>query len=139
MTISVDPFKLQSAYEMPKGYKFAGVFGCKDEDTYFVYLVTEDCSYNVSHTAEFSIAHPEKGLTNIREYKNQIHIYGARVTDELNTYIACENNVVKKFTFSDGEFKALKEYKTDGVIINWFYQNGEVFVITRKDIYVFDY
>ncbi|MBO4594620.1 MAG: hypothetical protein J5697_02830, partial [Clostridia bacterium] len=36
MTISVEPFGLLHAYEMPKGYKFAGVFGRKDEDTYFI-------------------------------------------------------------------------------------------------------
>ena len=140
MTISVEPFGLLHAYEMPKGYKFAGVFGKKDEDTYLVYLVTAERSYEVSHVAEFSLAHPEKGLTNVTEYKNKaIHVYAARTTCDLNAYIACENNVVKKFTFTDGKFKTLKEYKTDGVVINWFYQDGEVFVITRKNIYIFDY
>ncbi len=138
--VSVEPFKLLNVYEMPKGYKFAGVFGNKDDDTYFVYLVTKECSYEVSHTAEFSLAHPEKGLTCVREYKNKdIHVYGARTTCDTNVYIACQNNVVKKFTFVDGEFKPLKEYKTDGVVINWFYQDNEVFVVTRKHIYVFDY
>ena len=139
ITISVEPFKLLNAYEMPKGYKFAGVFGNKDDDTYFVYLVTEECSYTVSHTAEFSITHPEKGLMNIREYHDDVHVYAARTTCDTNTYIACQNGIVKKLTFVDGEFKPLKEYKTEGDIITWSYQDGEVFVVTKKDVYIFNY
>ena len=138
--ISPEPFELTEKFEMPSGYKFAGVFGQNDEDTYLVYLVSKECSYDVSHTAEFCLSAKEKGIYNVREYINpDIHVYGVRPTDQTNVYIGCQNNVVKKLTFTEGGFVSLKEYKTEGTVINWFYQNGEVFVATRKYIYIFEF